>query len=62
MMSFLMMVAVILIAAVSAALGLERGLHFDDLCFEVKEHLFDHMIRSNTKNLIADFSWQVSIA
>ena len=45
-----------IMAAVSAALGLERDLHFYERCAKATEHLLDHMIGPNAKNLVTDFS------
>ena len=55
MMSFLMMIIMIMLA-VCAALGLKPNLNFHELGAKATEHLFDHMVRPNTKNLITDFS------
>jgi hypothetical protein len=50
------------IIAVSAAFRLERGLQLYKLGSEAVEHLLDHMIGPNAKNLIANFSGQMPIS
>ena len=54
------MVAVV--AAVGAAFRLERSLHLHKLRSEAVEHLLDHMVRPNAKNLVANFSRQMPIS
>jgi hypothetical protein len=44
-------------AIVSTALWLERNLFSHEIRAKANEHLFDHMVWSNAKNLTADFSW-----
>jgi len=61
MMSFLIM-DMMMMTAVSAALGLKSGLHLYQLGAKAAEHLLDHMIWSNTKNSIADFSRHMPIS
>jgi hypothetical protein len=41
---------------VSAAFGLERGLDRLKMCPEAAEHVFDHVVGPNPKNLILNFS------
>jgi hypothetical protein len=55
------MAVMVAITAVSAAFRLERGLHLYKLRSEAMEHFLDHMIGSNAKNMVANFSWQVPI-
>jgi hypothetical protein len=50
------------ITAVSAAFRLERSLHLYKLRSEAMEHLLDHLVGPNAKNLIADFSGQMPIS
>jgi len=55
------LMTMMIMATISAALGLERNLCSREIRAKAKEHLFDHMVWPNTKKLIADFSRQVSI-
>jgi len=50
------MVVMVAVLAVSAAFGLKGGLDLYKIRSEAVEQLFDHMVRSNAKNLVADFS------
>jgi hypothetical protein len=54
-----MMVAVV---AVGAAFRLERGLRLYKLGSEATQHLLDHMIWPNAKNMLANFSGQMPIS
>jgi len=44
-------------AIVSTALWLECKLFSHEIRAKANEHLFDHMVWPNAKNLIADFRW-----
>jgi len=58
-----MIIAVMVaITGVGAAFRLERGLQLQKLRSEAMEHLLDHMIGPNAKNLIANFSRQMPIS
>jgi hypothetical protein len=57
-----MVVTVAVVAAVRAAFRLERSLHLHKLRSEAMEHLLDHMVRPNAKNLVANFSRQMPIS
>jgi hypothetical protein len=61
MMPILTMGAMVAVAGVSAAFRLERNLHRYKICTETKEHVFDHVIRPNAKNLVSNFSRQMPI-
>jgi len=61
-MSFRIVDIMVMMSAVSATLGLKRDLHFDELCAKTTEHLLDHVVWPNTKNLIADFGWDMPIS
>jgi hypothetical protein len=50
------------VAAVSAAFGLERNLHLNKICTEGLEHILDHMVRPNAKNMVSNFSRQMPIS
>ncbi|HWY60222.1 MAG TPA: hypothetical protein VNZ03_37520 [Terriglobales bacterium] len=62
MMSILPMGAMVAVAGVSAAFGLERGLHLCKICSEAEQHILDHVVRPNAKDPVSNFSWQVSIS
>jgi hypothetical protein len=62
MMPILPMGAMVAVAGISAAFGLERGLYPCKVCSEAKEHILDHVVRSNAKNLVSNFSWQMPIS
>jgi len=56
------MVVMVAVDAVSAAFGLEGGLHLYKICSEATEHILDHMVRPNAKNLVSNFSRQMPIS
>jgi hypothetical protein len=62
MMPTLTMGAMVAVAGVSAAFGLERDLHRCKICSEAKEHILDHVVRPNAKNLVSNFSRQMPIS
>jgi hypothetical protein len=62
MMFTVMMVVMEAITTVSAAFRLERGLQLCKLRSEAMEHLLDHVIGPNSKNLVANFSRQMPVS
>jgi hypothetical protein len=62
MIPTVIMIVMAAVAAVSAAFGLEGGLHLDKIRSEAMEHIFDHMVGPNAKNLVSNFSRQMSIS
>jgi hypothetical protein len=50
------------IPAVRAAFGLERNLHLREVGSETAEHILDHMVRSNAKDLISNFRVQMAVS
>src|SRR6516225_5056501 len=52
----------LVMVSVSAAFRLESCLDFLKICSETAEHVFDHVVGSNAKDLSSNFGWQVSIA
>jgi hypothetical protein len=46
---------------VSAALGLEGGLDLSELGSEATKHIFDDVVGPNPKNVVSNFSRQMSI-
>jgi hypothetical protein len=47
---------------VSAAFGLERGLDRLKMCPEAAEHVFDHVVGPNPKNVVSNLRRQMPIA
>ena len=62
MMFPLTMGPMVAVAGVSAAFGLERDLHPCKICSEAKEHILDHVVGPNAKNLVSNFSRQMPIS
>ena len=61
MMFTVIMVVMVAITTVSAAFRLERGLQLYKLRSEAMEHLLDHMIGPDSKNLVANFGRQMPV-
>src|ERR1700747_3778805 len=61
-MPVLPMWTMVAVARVSAAFGLERDLHLCKICSEAKEHILDHVVGPNAKNLVSNFSRQMPIS
>jgi len=55
-------VAIVAVAAIGAAFGLEGGLHPDKIRPEAVEHVLDHMVGPDAKNLVSNFSRQMPIS
>jgi hypothetical protein len=49
------------VATIGTTFGLERGLHLYKGRSESMEHVLDHMVGSNAKSLISNFSWQMAV-
>jgi len=62
LMPTLRIVVTVAVAAVSAALGLERSLHLHKIRSETLEHILDHVIWSNAEDLVPKFRRQMPIA
>jgi hypothetical protein len=56
------MVVRVAVAAIGAAFGLEGDLHLYELRSEAMEHVLDHMVGPNAKNLVSDFCRQMPIS
>jgi hypothetical protein len=56
MMPILPMGAVVSVASVSAAFGLERSLHLYQVRSKTNEHILDHVVRPNAENLVSNLS------
>jgi hypothetical protein len=50
------------VAAVSAAFGLERGLHLYKIRSEAMEHILDYVVGPNAKNLVSNLSRHMPVA
>jgi hypothetical protein len=61
-MSILPMCAMVAVAGVSAAFGLEGDLHLYEIRSKTNEHILDRGIRPNAKNLVSNFSRQMAIS
>ena len=61
MMFTVIMVVMVAITTVSAAFRLERVLQLYKLRSEAMEHLLDHMIGPDSKNLVANFGRQMPV-
>ena len=63
MMPTVIMVAMMVaVAAVSAAFRLEGGMYLYKIRSEGEEHILDHMVGPNAKNLVSNFSRQMPIS
>src|SRR5260370_25265957 len=62
MMPILTMGAMVGVAGVSAAFGLKRGLHLYEIRSKTNEHILDHVVRPNAKNLVPNLSRQMPIS
>jgi hypothetical protein len=58
----MIVVAMVAVPAVSAPFRLERGLHVHQVRFEATEHLLDHAVGPDAKNLVANFSRQMPVS
>src|SRR5215831_17718930 len=56
------MMVVVLMAVIGSPLGLERGVDPREISAKPAEHVLDHVVGPNSKDLIADFSRQMSVA
>jgi len=62
MLVFMRLVVVMVPVGVCAAFRLESCLDPLKICSEAAEHVFDHVVRPNKKDLSSNFGRQVSIA
>jgi len=56
------MAAMMAVAGVSAAFGLERDFHLYEIRSKTNEHILDHMVRPNAKNLVSNLGRQMPIS
>src|ERR1700751_2544025 len=61
MMMLALLVAMIMVT-VSAALRLKTGLHVCEIRSKAVKHILNHMIWPNTKNVVSDFCWQMTVS
>jgi hypothetical protein len=54
--------AMVAVASVSAAFGLERDLQLYEICSKTNEHILDHVVRPNAKNLFSNLGRQMPIS
>ena len=52
----------VIVATVRAAFGLKRSLHLDEFRSKAMEHIFDHMVGPDPKNVVSNFSRQVPVS
>jgi len=62
LVAVLRVVVMVTLAAIGAAFGLKRGLHRREIGAKLAEHVLDHVIGPNAKDLVADFGRQMSVA
>ena len=62
MMPSVAVLVIVAMASVRAAFGLEGRLHLYKIRSEATEHILDHMVGPNPKNLVSNFSRQVPIS
>jgi hypothetical protein len=48
--------------AVCAAFGLEGDLYLHEICSETAEHILDHMVGANAKNVVPNFRRQMPVS
>jgi hypothetical protein len=62
MMFPVIVVVMMAMATVSTALGLEGNLHLDEVRSETEEHVLNHMVGPNAKNLVSNFCGQMAVS
>ncbi len=56
------MVVMMAMATVSTTLGLEGAPDLHEVGSETAEHILDHMVGPNTKNLVSNFREEMAVA
>jgi hypothetical protein len=56
------MVVMVAVATVRATLWLERDLHLREISSETAEHILDHMVGTNAKNVVPKFRRQMPVS
>jgi hypothetical protein len=62
MMRTVGMVVMVATPAVRATFGLEGDLHLHEIRSETAEHILDHMVGPNAKNLVSNFCRQMPVS
>jgi hypothetical protein len=62
MVPTVIVVMMVAVTAISTTFGLERRLHFYQICPQPKEHALDDMVRSYAKSVMSKFSRQMPIS
>jgi hypothetical protein len=62
MMSLVVMAVMVTVTPVGAAFGLKRGLDRYKMSSETTQHVLDHMVRPDTKNLVSNFGRQMPVS
>jgi hypothetical protein len=62
MMPIVVVVVRVVVVAIGATLGLEGRRHLHNICSETMEHILNHMVRADAKNLFPDFRRQMPIS
>jgi hypothetical protein len=62
MMFPVIMVVMMAMAAVRATFGLEGDLDLHEVGSETAEHILDHMVGPNAKNLVSNFCRQMAVS
>jgi hypothetical protein len=52
----------VIVASVRAAFGLKRSLYLDQFRSKAMEHIFDHVVGPDPKNVVSNFSRQVPVS
>src|SRR6202040_243585 len=53
---------VVIVAAVSAAFGLEGSLHLYQIRSEATQHILDHVVGPNAQNLVSNLCRQMAVS
>jgi hypothetical protein len=61
-MPIVVVVVMVTVITIGSALGLEGSLHLHKICSETVEHILNHMVRADAKNLVSNFRRQMSIS
>jgi hypothetical protein len=62
MMPIVVVVVRVAVVAIGAALRLEGGLHLHKICSETAEHILNHMVGADAKDLFSNFRRQMPIS
>lgn len=62
MMSAVSVIVIVAVAAVCTAFGLEGDLYLHEIRSETAEHILDHMVGANAKNVVPNFRRQMPVS